>query len=36
MVRRAVVCTLDARVERPELRTFEFDPLTFQIGRTRR
>jgi putative DNA primase/helicase len=27
MVRRAVVCTLDARVERPELREFEFDPI---------
>jgi putative DNA primase/helicase len=27
MVRRAVVCTLDARVERPELREFNFDPI---------
>jgi RepB DNA-primase from phage plasmid len=27
MVRRAVVCTLDARIERPELREFEFDPI---------
>jgi len=27
MVRRAVVCTLDARVERPELREFKFDPI---------
>ena len=27
MVRRAVVCTLDAGVERPELREFKFDPI---------
>jgi len=27
MVRRAVICTLDARVERPELREFKFDPI---------
>jgi phage gp37-like protein len=27
MTRRAVVCTLDAQVERPELRHFAFDPL---------
>ena len=27
MVRRAVVCTLDTGVERPELREFEFDPI---------
>ena len=27
MMRRAVVCTLDAGVERPELREFEFDPI---------
>ena len=27
IVRRAVTCTLDARVERPELRAFEFDPI---------
>lgn len=26
-VRRAVICTLDARVERPELREFKFDPI---------
>ena len=27
MVRRAVICTLDTGVERPELREFEFDPI---------
>ncbi len=27
MVRRAVVCTLDAKIERPELREFKFDPI---------
>jgi putative DNA primase/helicase len=27
MVRRAVICTLDAGVERPELREFKFDPM---------
>jgi hypothetical protein len=27
MVRRAVICTLDAGVERPELRQFDFDPI---------
>jgi hypothetical protein len=27
MVRRAVICTLDAGIERPELREFGFDPL---------
>jgi putative DNA primase/helicase len=27
MVRRAVICTLDASVERPELREFQFDPI---------
>jgi hypothetical protein len=27
MTRRAVVCSLDAGVEKPELRTFSFDPL---------
>ncbi|SFM97961.1 PriCT-2 domain-containing protein [Methylobacterium pseudosasicola] len=28
MTRRALVCSLDAGVERPELRAFDFDPLT--------
>ncbi|KAB7782293.1 bifunctional DNA primase/polymerase [Methylorubrum populi] len=27
MTRRTVLCTLDAKVERPELRTFAFDPV---------
>lgn len=27
MVRRSVLCTLDAGVERPELRQFDFDPI---------
>ncbi|WP_336489688.1 PriCT-2 domain-containing protein [Methylobacterium nigriterrae] len=27
MTRRTVLCTLDAKVERPELRTFDFDPV---------
>lgn len=27
MTRRTVLCTLDAKVERPELRTFGFDPV---------
>ncbi|MCJ2080730.1 hypothetical protein [Methylobacterium sp. J-090] len=27
MTRRAILCTLDARVERPELREFAFDPV---------
>lgn len=27
MTRRAVLCSLDAQVERPELRNFEFDPV---------
>ncbi|TXM99217.1 hypothetical protein FV222_13345 [Methylobacterium sp. WL103] len=27
MTRRAVICTLDANVERPELRDFDFDPI---------
>src|SRR3954453_2478386 len=27
MVRRAVICTLDAGIERPELRSFESDPI---------
>ncbi|KQT88911.1 hypothetical protein [Methylobacterium sp. Leaf466] len=27
MTRRAVMCTLDPRVERPELRQFDFDPI---------
>jgi hypothetical protein len=27
MVRRAVMCTLDAKVERPELREFKFEPV---------
>jgi putative DNA primase/helicase len=28
MTRRAVLCTLDAGVEQPELREFDFDPIT--------
>lgn len=28
MTRRAVVCNLDAKLERPELREFRFDPVT--------
>ena len=28
MVRRTVLCTLDANMERPELREFDFDPLS--------
>jgi putative DNA primase/helicase len=27
MTRRAVICNLDANVERPELRSFQFDPI---------
>ena len=27
MTRRAVVCSLDAEMDRPELRTFDFDPI---------
>jgi hypothetical protein len=27
MVRRAIICTFDAKVERPEMREFEFDPI---------
>ena len=27
MVRRTLLCTLDANMERPELRTFDFDPV---------
>lgn len=28
MTRRAILCTLDAEMERPELRQFDFDPIT--------
>jgi hypothetical protein len=32
MVRRALVCTLDAKTEQPELREFEFDPLQLVLA----
>ena len=32
MVRRTVLCTLDANMERPELRVFDFDPVQTVLG----